>query len=79
MNRMLLALIGIFLVVTAVPEQAVAGQRGGPQPGAPGRGANASAQTAWWTDTALMTSCLTDLQKLRLRFVWPIDRTSHPP
>ena len=70
MNRMCLAFIGILLVAATVPEQAVAAQRGaGPQPGVGGRGAPpaANAQTAWWTDTALMTRLgLTDQQKLRI-------------
>jgi len=72
-NRMLLAVMGICLVITAAT---AAGQRGGPGGRAPAlaeaanalRGASpANAQTAWWTDTALMTRLgLTDLQKARI-------------
>jgi Spy/CpxP family protein refolding chaperone len=71
--RMLLAGIGMCLVVTAAT---AAGQRGDGQQGrAPAlaeaanalRGAAANAQTAWWTDTALMTRLgLTDVQKARI-------------
>ena len=72
-NRMLSAVMGMCLVITAAT---AAGQRGGQRGGAPAlaeaanalRGASAAnAQTAWWTDTALMTRLgLTDLQKARI-------------
>ena len=90
-NRVLSAFIGICLVVAAAQTQVAAGQgRGGPRGGEPadrrdllqaaaqnlqGRGANA--QTAWWTDTALMARLgLTDLQKSRIESSFQAHRQS---
>src|SRR5262245_27975446 len=57
-NRVLVALIGICLTAAVAEAQVAAAGRGGPP---------VPAQTAWWTDSMLMSRLgLTDLQKAKI-------------